>query len=83
MGSFECVSRSFLEKDLVPLRPGETRTVNIVFEPLVYEVAAGHILRLTLAGADNDNFNSSSLMTVNSHIFLPRICMKYQNIYFD
>eukprot|EP01043_Picozoa_sp_COSAG02_P023876 COSAG02_NODE_1288_length_13447_cov_17.387549_3_plen_462_part_00 len=61
VGAFDCVNRTFLRKDLQPLASDVKRTINIVFEPIVYELAAGHLLRLTLAGADKDNFDYSAI----------------------
>ena len=64
VGAFDCVNRTFLRKDLQPLASDVKRTINIVFEPIVYELAAGHLLRLTLAGADKDNFDYSAIPDV-------------------
>jgi hypothetical protein len=61
VGAFDCVERQFLDKELKMLEPGRRVTTNIVFEPRVYELARGHTLRLTLTGADKDNFDVSAI----------------------
>jgi putative CocE/NonD family hydrolase len=48
--------RSFNRADAAPVIPGELMYVEIPLLPLAAKIAAGHHLRLSIAGADADNF---------------------------
>ena len=47
---------SFARADAAPLVPGEVATLRFSLLPTSWRVAAGHRLRLAIAGADADNF---------------------------
>jgi predicted acyl esterase len=47
---------SFARADAAALAPGEVATMRLSLLPTSWRVAAGHRLRVALAGADSDNF---------------------------
>jgi len=47
---------SFARADAAPLVPGEVATLRLSLLPTSWRVAAGHCLRVAIAGADSDNF---------------------------
>jgi len=47
---------SFARADIAPLVPGEVATMRLSLLPTSWRVAAGHRLRLAIAGADADNY---------------------------
>jgi len=47
---------SFTRADLKPWAAGESRAVRIAMQPVAYTFARGHRVRISLAGADVDNF---------------------------
>lgn len=55
VGAFDLVKRTFSRADMQPLNR-EPTTVDILLEPIAMEVPVGWQLRLSLAGADKDNF---------------------------
>jgi uncharacterized protein len=48
--------RSFARADAAPLAPGEVSILRFAFLPTSWRFAAGHRLRVAIAGADADNF---------------------------
>jgi predicted acyl esterase len=61
VGAFDAVNRSFKCGDMIPLAVGVPTEVTMVLEPVAYRLPAGHTLRLSLAGADADNFYLDSI----------------------
>ena len=55
-GAFDPIRRSFYSTDMQPLDSSAASTVHVVLEPVAYQIRAGNKLRLSLAGADVDNF---------------------------
>lgn len=55
-GAFDPVRRTFFTTDMRPLSSSAPTTVHVVLEPVAYQINAGNKLRLSLAGADVDNF---------------------------
>ena len=55
IGAFDAIRRSYSRSSMRPLGSG-AHLVEFMLEPVAYEVRANHLLRLALAGTDNDNF---------------------------
>ena len=55
-GAHDHATRSFDSQHFRPVSPGETIAVEAAFEPIAWVLASGSTLRLTLTGADEDNF---------------------------
>ena len=55
-GAFDPVRRSFYTTDMRPLSSSAPTTVHVILVPVAYKIRAGNRLRLSLAGADVDNF---------------------------
>ena len=57
-GRYGATSRSFLDEDMKELEGAVT--VEIQLEPIAHTFERGHSIRLALAGADSDNFDTES-----------------------
>ncbi len=64
--------RTFRRADAVPLALGEPVELAFDLLPVSYRFAAGHRLRLALAGADVDSFGESPAATIEVHRALDR-----------
>ena len=55
-GSIDTIRRSFLQRDRAPLRGPESTIIDFMIEPVAHALPARHILRLSFAGSDVDNY---------------------------
>ena len=79
-GSIDTIRRSFLQRDMTPLAGPESTIIDFMMEPVAYALPAGHILRLSFAGSDVDNYYLDNIHglastwyidTANSKLVLP------------
>merc|ERR1711988_1259662 len=56
VGSADQIHRSYFRGDSRPLASGTVTQVEFLLEPVAFTLRPGHALRLSLAGADKDNF---------------------------
>lgn len=60
-------ARTFRREHAAPITPGEVTTLTFDLLPVSYRYAAGHRIRLAIAGADADNFAPISAPTLEIH----------------